>query len=234
MDRSSDLCAHIVERCERQQWYGPDGGGENHRGYFDAEGKLQIRVITHDPHTGFEFPPATEEQIWTTEEALGIALPPMLRALYMQVANGGFGPAYGITGARGGYSFGDDGRYQTIDMCTDADPTVHYLDVREYEQAHGNPTYFELRETIQPAHFLHLCYEGCGMDFYIDGNSGRIYLTAWCGSLPDSMVPNQVLPGKLRPELIIGYQRVADSLEEWLERWLQSEAKPWGVTRFGG
>lgn len=226
MGRYSELCARIVERCQRQQWYGPDAGWENHRGYFDAEDKLQVRVIAHDPHVGFEFPPATKEQLQATEEALGIALPPMLRALYTQVANGGFGPAYGITGARGGYA----GRYQTIDRCTDTNPAVHYFDLSEYEQAHGNPTYFELRETIQPAHFLHLCYEGCSMDFYLDGNSGRIYLTACCRS-SDSQLPNEVLPGKLRPEWIVGYQRVADSLEEWLERWLQSESEPWAVTR---
>lgn len=233
MDRYSELCVRIVEHCERQQWYGPDAGWENHRGYYDAEGKLQVRVIAHDPRTGFEFPPATEEQLRATEEALGIALPPMLRALYTQVANGGFGPAYGITGARGGYSFGDDGRYQTIDRCTDTNPAVHYFDLSEYEQAHGNPTYFELRETIQPAHFLHLCYEGCSMDFYLDGKSGRIYLTACCGS-SDSQLPNEVLPGKLRPEWIVGYQRVADSLEDWLERWLRGEvmddSEVWGMS----
>jgi hypothetical protein len=73
----------------------------DYRGYFDADGKLQVRVITHDPQSGFEFPPASEEQLQATEEALGIPLPPMLRALYAQVANGGFGPACGITGACG-------------------------------------------------------------------------------------------------------------------------------------
>jgi hypothetical protein len=156
----------------------------------------------------------------------------MLRALYAQVANGGFGPAYGITGAHAGYSFGDAGRYQTIDRYTDTDPNVHYLDVRGYEQEHGNPSYFELRETIQPMHFLHLCYEGCVDDYFVDGNSGHIYLTGCCGNLPDSMLPNQVLPGELRPESIIGYQHVADSLEEWLERWLQSEGMPRAVTRW--
>jgi hypothetical protein len=233
MDRYSKLCAVIVKRCERQQWYGPEGGWEYQRCSFDAEGKLQFRVIAHDPHTGFEFPPATEEQLRATEETLGIVLPPMLRALYAQVANGGFGPAYGITGAHGGYSFGDAGRYQTIDRCTDTDPNVHYLDVTEHEQKHGNPSYFELRETIQPAHFLHLCYEGCVDDYYIEGNSGHIYLTGCCGSLPDIMLSNQVLPGELRPESIIGYQHVADSLEEWLERWLQSEGMPRAVTRWG-
>src|SRR5438876_4961018 len=157
----------------------------DYRGYCDADGKLQVRVIAHDPQSGFEFPPASEEQLQATEEALGIPLPPMLRALYAQVANGGFGPACGITGARGGYYFGEDGRYETVDMCTDSDSTVHYLDLREYERAHGDPAHFELRQTIQPAHFLHLCYKGCSMDDYIDGISGRVYQAAWCGSLPD-------------------------------------------------
>lgn len=234
MDSYTQVCTRIVARCQRYHWYGPDGGAEDHRYYFDADGKLHTREITHDYRRGFEFPPATAEQLQATEEALGFALPPMLRALYTHVANGGFGPAYGITGARGGYYFGDDGRYQTIDRCTDTNPTVHYFDLSEYEKAHGNPTYFELRETIKPAHFLHLCYEGCGSDFYLDGNSGRIYLTACCGSLSDSQLPNEVLPGKLRPEWMVGYQRVADSLGDWLERWLRGEAmdddEVWGMS----
>jgi len=227
IDRHMALCERIWEHCRHLEYYGPNLRlkGIEHRGYFDANGKLQVRVITHDPHTGFEFPPATEEQLQATEEALGIPLPPMLRALYAQVANGGFGPAYGITGARGGYYFGDDGRYETVDMCTDSDPTVHYIDLRGYEQVRGDPVYFELRQTIQPAHFLHLCYKGCSIDDYIDGISGRVYQTGWCGSLSDSFVPNKVLPGKWVPEALIGYWRIADSVEDWLERWLRGEGQ---------
>jgi hypothetical protein len=224
-DRSTDICHRIRERCRQLEWYGPDGGWEDQRGYFDEEGNLQVRVIEHDPHTGFEFPPASEEQLRATEEALGIPLLPMLRALYRQVANGGFGPANGITGARGGYYFGDDGRYQTVDMCTDSDPLVQYIDLSEYEQAHGHPASFQLRQTLQPAHFLHLCYEGCGMDICIDGNTGRVYRVASYGFLPESFVPNRVLPGKFAPEAIIGYWRVADSLEDWLEGWLSGETQ---------
>src|SRR5260370_7356029 len=96
MDRYSELCVRIVEHCERRQWYGPDGGWESHRGYFDAEGKLQVRAIAHDPHTGFEFPPATEAQLRATEEALGISLPPMLRPLYTLLATVAFRPPSSI------------------------------------------------------------------------------------------------------------------------------------------
>lgn len=56
------------------------------------------------------FPPATEAQIVTAEARIGFPLPPLLRRLYLQVANGGFGPAYGLIGVPGGAvdSQGDD------------------------------------------------------------------------------------------------------------------------------
>lgn len=51
----------------------------------------------------FAFPPATEQQIKETELLLGFPLPPLLRQLYTQIANGGFGPGYGIVGVMNGY-----------------------------------------------------------------------------------------------------------------------------------
>ncbi|HZS78523.1 MAG TPA: SMI1/KNR4 family protein [Ktedonobacteraceae bacterium] len=222
-DRSVELCERIREHCRLMGNYGLDAGWEEMRGYIDEEGNIRYRIVTHDPETGFEFPPATEEQLQATEAALGLPLPPMLHALYSQVANGGFGPGFGITGAKGAYYFGNDGRYQTIDMCTDSNPLVEYIDLSQYEQEHGNPPYFELRERIQPAHFWHLCYHGCSIDDCIDGYSGRIYQVSWVGSLPDSFLPNNAHPGEFVQEAVIGYWRIADSLEEYLELWLNNE-----------
>lgn len=113
------LCQRIIDHCRQRQWYGPDGNQRRkpvapgfydregvwhepnrrvfgYRGYFDEQGTLQQRAITHDPRTGFEFFPATERQLQDTENALGFPLPPMLRSLYRHVANDGFGPAYGF------------------------------------------------------------------------------------------------------------------------------------------
>jgi hypothetical protein len=53
--------------------------------------------------TPFAFPPATEAQLIATERELGYPLPGMLRALYSQLANGGFGPVYGLAGIATGY-----------------------------------------------------------------------------------------------------------------------------------
>src|SRR5436305_14391050 len=43
----------------------------------------------------FAFLPASEEQLSITEKLLGFTLPQLLRALYAEVANGGFGPGEG-------------------------------------------------------------------------------------------------------------------------------------------
>jgi SMI1 / KNR4 family (SUKH-1) len=51
----------------------------------------------------FAYSPATEEQLVAAEQALGIPLPPLLRTLYSQIANGAFGPHYGLIGALAGF-----------------------------------------------------------------------------------------------------------------------------------
>jgi len=46
--------------------------------------------------------PASEEQLNAAERRLGFALPPLLRRLYAEVANGGVGPGPGLLGVKGG------------------------------------------------------------------------------------------------------------------------------------
>ena len=50
------------------------------------------------------FPPTTLLVVKATENELGFQLPPLLAQFYTQVANGGFGPGYGIFGLEGGYA----------------------------------------------------------------------------------------------------------------------------------
>jgi hypothetical protein len=50
------------------------------------------------------FPPATEDSVKKTEQEIGFSLPPLLRTIYLQIGNGGFGPSNGIIGVEGGYS----------------------------------------------------------------------------------------------------------------------------------
>ncbi len=45
--------------------------------------------------------PASEHDVVAAETLLGRRFPPLLRRLYLEVANGGFGPAYGLIGVSG-------------------------------------------------------------------------------------------------------------------------------------
>lgn len=47
-------------------------------------------------------PPATPEQVQASQRRLGFSLPVPLQQVVMQVANGGFGPGYGLLGLEGG------------------------------------------------------------------------------------------------------------------------------------
>jgi hypothetical protein len=100
--RYAAWCRRIIVHCLARGWYGPDDalehGMETERYVVDGDGTLRGYPIEHDPRTGFEFAPATPEDVQATEQALGFALPPLLRAVYLQVANGGFGPGTGLTG----------------------------------------------------------------------------------------------------------------------------------------
>ncbi|MEL6704737.1 MAG: SMI1/KNR4 family protein [Bacteroidota bacterium] len=47
-------------------------------------------------------PPASDAQIAQAEKTLGFVLPTSLKSLYSSIANGGFGPGYGMIGITGG------------------------------------------------------------------------------------------------------------------------------------
>lgn len=70
------------------------------------------KVRASDPKTRADHPksvppilpaPATVEVIARAEEELGFRLPELVARLYCEVANGGFGPGYGLIGLPGGH-----------------------------------------------------------------------------------------------------------------------------------
>ena len=68
----------------------------------DLIARLQIRIKTH-PATDLECvpairprPPLTLAAIEDAERDLGFRLPPLLRSIYLNVADGGYGPGWGL------------------------------------------------------------------------------------------------------------------------------------------
>lgn len=72
--------------------------------YLEAKAAGLIQPLPTPPN-----PPAGPELVDEAEQAVGWPLPPLLRRLYLEVANGGFGPGYGILGLRGGHGLAPEG-----------------------------------------------------------------------------------------------------------------------------
>ena len=88
------------------------------------------------------FPRATPAQIERAEDRVGFPLPDALRMVYLEVANGGFGPGYGILGV-------DDGA--TDDLGNNIEQLYEHLSAPDP----GVPDW-ECRERALP-----FCYWGC-------------------------------------------------------------------------
>jgi hypothetical protein len=114
---------------------------------------LRQRVVdarpTDDPHFFELGQPVSEEAIDAAQRAIGYPLPPLLRRIYREIANGGVGPFGGIEPLPGGYSFDDT---NIVDM---------YLGCREAELAGDVPP-------PPPAGVLFLCDFGCAMRALLD------------------------------------------------------------------
>lgn len=48
--------------------------------------------------------PALQSEINEAEQRLGFLIPSLLKACYLNLSNGGFGPGYGVIGVEGGYA----------------------------------------------------------------------------------------------------------------------------------
>jgi hypothetical protein len=158
----------------------------------------------------FAYPPATEEQLQATEDILGFSLPGTLRRLYAEVANGGFGPGYGILGAVGGTSHASNwytniaqaywerpSHVQLVDFATLNEAQVPD---RWFHLAYEEPEGLDLEASRYqwPEYLLQFCYWGCNTSHALHAKTGQIYVV----------------------ESGFDFALWVPSLEEWLERWL--------------
>jgi hypothetical protein len=94
-------------------------------------------------------PPASKKAIVDTEKRLGFALPTILRSIYLHVANGGFGPGYGLMGVEGGFT--DDLGHTVADLF------------ESYRKPDPEDPAWQW-----PEHFLPICHWGCVVYSAID------------------------------------------------------------------
>lgn len=196
-----NLLESIRAKCQQEHWFGPK---------LLSPARCESVSATDPNRFGFVFPAASEEQLQLTESLLGFPLPPLLRALYVEIANGGFGPGTGLRGVLDGY-----GKPGT--MYPNEDETI--IGTYQFESRKGTTTLVEqaMQEEEQslvclqipygiwPAQVLPICHLGCVQEACIDSRQ-RMFIAAPINS-------NEVY----------GFYQLPWTFEEWLWRWIKNE-----------
>jgi hypothetical protein len=150
--------------------------------------------------------PATASEITKAESQLGFELPPLLKILYLEVANGGFGPGpcQGILGVP---SRKAAGRLNVV---------------KAFRNCSG-------RGWQWPVHLLPVVYAGGDVFFCIDCDHAKNRVIAFDGDLggleeSDISEPRNEWPYPDSP-LAVCFRTRAESFEEFLEMWLVDESQ---------
>lgn len=135
------------------------------------------------------------------EKLIGYPFPPLLKEIYLQVANGGVGPSHKILGVDGGYTSEDGDTIVNLYVyLSDTDP------------------YDELWQW--PAGLVPFCNWGAGV-FSCYDSTKKDYPVCWFD-------PNKREIGEPMEQQFIDHK---DSLAAWFESWLNGEsqwARPYG------
>jgi len=116
------------------------------RGTPDYESALRQGMLERLPHT----PPASTSAVEQAEELVGATLPGLVQNIFLDIANGGFGPAYGVLGVEHG--FRDDLQRTAVDISKRRDEWLG-----------------------MPDNLLPLCSWGCAIYSFVHCPSGRIF-----------------------------------------------------------
>lgn len=208
------LAEAIHEKCQRDGWFGPELDHPQYTStqmvdpFFDDDGNPAVSIKAEQDFSapsisplqaGFAYAPATLAQIRHTEQLLGFALPTILKTLYQDLANGGFGPGGGLRGIEGGYS-GPGTKGTLLDYYPTTPQPGQLFDLPPNQQG-----WFVLPEGRWPRQILSLADMGCVQTACVDAGSSRMYLLVVTAEDRHALEP---LPW---------------TLEEWLWRWVRGE-----------
>jgi SMI1 / KNR4 family (SUKH-1) len=153
-------------------------------------------------HARKPFPPIAPDSLQFAERAVGFKLPELLRAIYLRVGNGGFGPEYGIIGTKGGAS---------LDGCT-------------LETCYQNMLRLKSESAVWrwPELLLPVANYGCGMWSCVDCEGQTHPMILWDPNNLDSDLDGE--DAQLNWGNSFWDQGL--SFREWLEGWLAETQQP--------
>ena len=147
-------------------------------------------------------PPIAAKVLETAERAIGLKLPELLRAIYLKVGNGGFGPEYGIVGIKGGAKL--DG--YTLETC--------YQQMLKLDN--------ENSVWCWPKQLLPVASYGCGMWSCVDCAYQKLPMVLWDPNNLDADLSD----ADARLNWGNSFWDQGLSLKTWLEGWLAEVRQP--------
>jgi hypothetical protein len=158
------------------------------------------RATDDDQHQARVFPPARSKLVESTEKKLGFRLPQLLRRIYTEVGNGGFGPFYGFIGLDGGATLGEG---KTL---------VHlYRDLRNLKS--------DNQIWKWPDRLLPVCSFGCGDWVCIDCKDPKLRLFMF-----DPNTLEEELEGdEAKVNWANAFWNMGEFFPSWLNRWLKGK-----------
>lgn len=165
----------------------------------------QISAYIADPESETDvvqvtYPPTTAEKIEAVEKELGFELPPLLKRLYTEVGNGGFGPAYGFAGVDGCGT--DEGHHDIVTLY-------------QWHQSEEGKRHFP----NWPQRMLKAVCLGCGMYAAIDCSTSDYNVLLYDPNLEDVDGGNED-EEKYLTNCLFPYRI---SLNKWLYAWAKGE-----------
>lgn len=211
-----DLVERTRRFCADRRWFGPDMLRDE--GFQLGERRAQYQG-------GFLWPPATEPEVVAAEEQLGFALPTALRRLLRELANGDFGPGYGLHGIT---SAAHETRPRITELPPESLSSLELIENNraaiEAAMAHlpgvtlpSLPTRESMLEALNAPPPSIVSDHGQGRYRRIAGGPWLPLIDWGCGVHSVVHVPTTVV---IRQHDYDGFWREASTLDAWLGDWL--------------
>jgi hypothetical protein len=127
--------------------------------------RVQSLVLTEPFRWTYHAPPVHESDLVRAEALLGFHLPSLLRQLYLQVGNGGFGPGYGL------YPLDNAQDPQALrsDSLLTTSLTLRSMTPEEFVRYWKHDVEKdEMELSAWPEHILEVCDWGCNIYSYLN------------------------------------------------------------------
>jgi hypothetical protein len=173
-----------------------------------AETKRKVVSNAKEKGIAHIYPPPSIEEIEQTEAAIGAKLPPLVRELYVQIGNGGFGPGWGITGLLTGKKIYERTLVENF-RNTAAEIKAHLLQsIEEAEQStpvdqgmiEQDRQHYENWRKLNRDHLIWYCDWGCNIVTLVDYTEPE--LPIYCADALNLL------------------EEPSKTLREWWHRWL--------------